>query len=154
MSAELRRAALQSWRQQGGIIVATSGLGAGVDIPDVHHVSFSLSLLQLHALENIPHLAVFLPVSFQIFHFLGSHTCVNYCQEIGRGGRDGKPTTATTFAADSAPAPFNLDSRTCRVRQLSTLLDAIPAVPCYMAVNRAACDVCTAFLQRMYIKLQ
>jgi ATP-dependent DNA helicase RecQ len=72
MSSEAKKTALRQWIEGNFIImVSTSAFGAGVDYASVRRV----------------------------LHFGGSASLLNYIQECGRGGRDGRPFDAVTFTS-------------------------------------------------------
>ena len=138
MALDERRHALNTWIATGGTIVATSGLGAGIDVPDVRHVRFCCCFFS--SLSSTGRV--------QIFHHVGSHDIVHYTQEIGRGGRDGQLCKATAFVCLSS-LPHSASSfatwagtKGCRVASLADVIDGSPALPCYLNGRQVSCDPC------------
>lgn len=71
-SRAARAEVVRRWKAEGGIVVATSALGAGIDVPDVRAV--------VH---------IGMPRSLR-----------DFVQESGRAGRDGKPSLSRIFVSE------------------------------------------------------
>ncbi len=107
---------------QTKIVFATSGFGAGIDVPDVCHV----------------------------IHMHSAHGLVDYVQEIGRGGRDGRGCTATLFFTNpsSQTSPTDLEFReyaintTVCCHKLLNEAANLQGDACFLTCSKAMCDTC------------
>jgi len=80
------------------IMIATSGFGTGIDYPSVKY----------------------------IIHFEGSYSLLSYYQEVGRGGRNGKPSEAICFGFNSKiNEQFfqEIDEKKCLKKQILDVID-------------------------------
>lgn len=120
----IKERVLKSFLEVGGqcrLVIATSALGMGVNIPDVRHV----------------------------VHYGVSSDLESYRQEVGRGGRDGKACTTTLFYRPYHLAHCNESMRNfiknpnnlCRRKLLMKYFKDKPNPP---DLQHDCCDVCHA----------
>jgi superfamily II DNA helicase RecQ len=78
ITTERKSCVLADWRSAvGGVVVATFGFGVGVDLDYIGLV----------------------------VHAGGSYSPLDYAQETGRGGRDGRPTRCVLIVSQDVPVP-------------------------------------------------
>ena len=125
-----REAVLQDWGRSGGLIVATSALGTGVDIPNV----------------------------LAIIHIDLPWSTIDYAQETGRAGRGGEPVDLVvlvdtqqvrerldqgSYALDRAAVADFVSTSQCRRWVLSEYLDGVgQGQRCQQVDQGAFCDRC------------
>ena len=116
------------------IVISTSGFGAGIDVAHIRH----------------------------IVHVGISYSIIDYVQEIGRGGRDGKGCVATFLHANYDDYVMNkamdkdvleyVNMRSkCRHKWLMDMLN-MEAVECCLRMKTPQCDFCIKLFVNSYCK--
>lgn len=132
MTDDTREASLQQWLTHGGLIVATSALGTGVDIPNIHAV----------------------------IHVDSPYGMIDFAQQSGRAGRAGEPVPSyilcdkawaekrlndpSTHLSIDEQAMLNMVTTTgCRRLEISEFLDGREhRIDCTSLAGAARCDNC------------
>jgi superfamily II DNA helicase RecQ len=120
MEADVKRRVIDRYRLRGAWMVATSGFGIGISLPDIACVCC----------------------------YLGAFKLPDLVQYFGRGGRRGQPYVCWLFIASDTVIPDNRDvvawarQDGCRVVNLHGPMDEQPPVACHLLCDRQLCDYC------------